>query len=209
MRCTAKAKSHDGQCKRYAVPGLDKCRIHCGLSPDVAREKGQENITRVKIGVLLTALAPEEEYEDPLEGLQMEILRSAAAVEVLGQMVSDLDDLTVAQRRVVQKSEPQPTESNPGATAITERTVTAGDAQVHVVVRMWNEERERHARFCKLAIDAGLSERMVRVQERHAAVFANLISAALDDPDLGLDDTQRTAARKVFGRHLRALPSAG
>lgn len=199
MRCTAKSKTSQLQCKRHSVPGLDKCRIHCGLSPTVAAEKGQKNLTVIRIGELLTEIHPDEEFDDPLTGLQVEIMRSAVAVDVLGRMVSELDELVAPSRKVVAK----------GHGEDAERTITAGDPKVHVLVELWNDERERHARFCKLAIDAGLEERFVKVQERQAAMLVAVISAALDDPELGLDTEQRQKARKVFGTHLRALPSAG
>lgn len=43
---------------------------------------------------------------------------------------------------------------------------------------------EKLARFCKLAIEAGLSERMVRVAERQAQIMAEVMRGALEDAGL-------------------------
>jgi hypothetical protein len=74
-------------------------------------------------------------------------------------------------------------------------------------LKPWNAERERHARFCKLAIDAGVAERMVWVEQRQAEMFAGVLEESLKDPGLSLTKEQGSQVRKAIARHLRALPT--
>jgi hypothetical protein len=173
--------------------------MHGGKSPR-ALQAAEERIERARIGRELARIGILD--EDPIEGLLVEVGRSAAAVEFIEGEISQLDQLWV-QRRDVKVTE-QPVEE--GGLSRSPREVTIKDAVPHVLVRMWGEERERHARFCKMALDAGIDERRVRIQEEQGVMMARVIAAVLDD--LGLSRDQRQAANKAVGRHLRALPSA-
>lgn len=190
-QCTAKAKTTGSRCKRTPVPGLDKCKLHCGMKPEDARAKGAENIARQRIGALLAIEAPDHTYADPLDGLLMEVALSAWAVKVLGDIVSGLDALYAPSRKVIAKGET--------------RTVEAGDMKVHIAVQMWTEERDRHARLCKMAIEAGIAERQVRVVEEQGVLFARVVEEVFGDPSLGLDAEKRALGLRLVGRKLRVL----
>jgi hypothetical protein len=83
-----------------------------------------------------------------------------------------------------------------------ESVQTVGD-YVRGIVVLEAAERDRCAKFCKLAIDAGLAERMVRVAERQAETVAAAVREALADSGLS-EDVRRMVTANV-GRHLRAL----
>lgn len=72
---------------------------------------------------------------------------------------------------------------------------------------MWSEERDRAARLAKMAIDAGLAEKQVRIAEKQGQVIAQIFTTVLDDVTLGLSREQRDAGRAVAARQLRALES--
>jgi hypothetical protein len=74
-----------------------------------------------------------------------------------------------------------------------------------VLMRLWNEERERLARTAKLALDAGVAERQVAMAERFGEQLARLIGGILGDPELALNKRQVAASRDVVQRHLVAL----
>ena len=80
-----------------------------------------------------------------------------------------------------------------------------GDGAPHVLVQMWNQERDRAARFAKLALDAGVVERQVRISEQQGAMLAKVIEATFFD--LELSEAQRARGRELAARHLRALPT--
>lgn len=179
MLCTAKTK-RGKPCRGKAIKGIDKCRLHCGQKTTVAKRKGQENIARGKIGELLASLGYDGDA-DPLLGLIREVGRASMAVEVLGGQVAELEEVHGPNH--------------------------LGDGAPHILVTMWNEERDRLARYCKLAIDAGIAERQVRVAEAQARMLAGVITAVLEDRKLKLTPKQQEVGKKVAADHLRVLAS--
>ncbi len=57
----------------------------------------------------------------------------------------------------------------------------------------------------KMAIDAGLAEKQVRLAERQGQIIAQIFTTVLDDDTLGLSHEQRDAGRSLAARQLRAL----
>lgn len=80
---------------------------------------------------------------------------------------------------------------------------TTFDAQV--LLRMWDDERDRVARIAKAALDAGVAERQITLAERYAEDMARLLRAVFYDPELGLTVTQRAQLPDVLRRHLLAM----
>ena len=74
-----------------------------------------------------------------------------------------------------------------------------------VLMRLWNEERDRVARISKAALDAGVAERQVRLAEHYGEQLARLLSAIFEDPELGLNGRQRAQLPDTLRRHLGAL----
>jgi hypothetical protein len=72
-----------------------------------------------------------------------------------------------------------------------------------VWVELYQEERRMLARVCKMALDAGVNERAVRVAEQQGELLAGVIKAILED--LELTKEQRQSAPGVVRRHLTAL----
>lgn len=186
MRCVAKTKA-GAQCKRWASKGLDKCKNHCGLSNAEREKRGEEAVQRDRVGKLLAKDGIETEG-DPFRGLLMEVARSAWVVEVLGQEVTELES-TFAFSTTVKYG------TNAGS--------TISDPHVHIVLKLWNEERDRHARFCKMAIEAGVAERLVRLEEEMAMRLMAAQDRALKDA--GLTQTQVGKVRSAMVRNLRLI----
>jgi len=74
-----------------------------------------------------------------------------------------------------------------------------------VLLRLWNEERDRVARIAKAALDAGVAERQIRMAEQYGEQLAQLLKAIFYDPELGLNARQRGQLPDVLRRHLGAL----
>ena len=83
---------------------------------------------------------------------------------------------------------------------------TTFDAQV--LLRMWDDERDRIARISKAALDVGVAEKQIRLAERYGEQLASVLRAIFYDDDLGLTDTQRARLPDLLRRHLGSLESS-
>jgi hypothetical protein len=83
---------------------------------------------------------------------------------------------------------------------------------VDVRVKLWNDERERLARMSKLAVDAGIAERQVRIKEAEGAAIAAMLVLLLDHPKLALSGQlllEQLAAKRPRPSDQAADPAAG
>lgn len=180
-RCTAKSKQTGNRCGNWAVKGLKVCRFH-GVNK-AAKAKAKTNVALGKVKILMDKVG--NVAEDPLQGLLEEVTRSAIAVLIFEGLVSDLESKELYGPNHLKDGTP------------------------HVLLRMYGEERDRHARYCKMALDAGVAERQVQLAEEQGAMIARVISEVLDDPALEMTAVQRRTSKKLAARHLKALPAAG
>lgn len=77
------------------------------------------------------------------------------------------------------------------------------DGKLHPWAVLQMEALDRMARYSKMAIDAGVAERMVRLAERMGALLATAFAAAIDPLDL--PQKQRQEAVRRFGEAVMAL----
>lgn len=121
-----------------------------------------------------------------------------------------------AQKRSIQFGEP--IEVSPAEALIATVHLSAGHLQFlrdelaahndrgsfdgQVLLRQYNEERDRLTRTSKLACDAGVAERIVNLAEQHGEALAQILRAIFDDDDLGLTASQREQLPTVLRRHL-------
>lgn len=175
-RCTAHRQ--DGSpCKAMAVKGATVCRVHGGNARQV-RAKAAERVAEAELRVKLDKLGISIET-DPLTALLGQVWESAGNLSFLREKVQELgQDLMVS---------------------------TAFGPFLDGYVKLYNEERERLAKMAKLALDAGVSERQVRLAEQQGAMVADLIRKVLDDPDLGLSPEQQERGRAIASSQLRLL----
>lgn len=75
--------------------------------------------------------------------------------------------------------------------------------RLHHWVKESRDERDRLARVSKLAIDAGVAERLVRQLELEAALMLRATTLTLDELGLGEEDRER--ALGIMSRNLLAL----
>jgi hypothetical protein len=127
---------------------------------------------------------------DPLDALRSQVAESAGIVAFF-------------RERLQQLKVPEAGQSG-GLDAIFGPDHT-GDLGPHILLGLYNEERDRFAKLAKLALDAGIDEREVKVLERQGALFADLVRRLLDDPSLGLSAEQRQRGRQIAAGHLRLL----
>lgn len=83
------------------------------------------------------------------------------------------------------------------------RTREAGEHQLHILVKERQGAVDRLARFSKMAIDAGVAERQVRLAEAQAGMLAALITGVMDD--IAITAKQRRALESALPARLMAL----
>lgn len=172
----------DGQpCGGEPVRGTNTCRMHAGKPLRVVRQEVAAREALASLELDMDA--------DPLDELLTEVSRSAAAVRWLADKVNELEDREITHGivRTVQKADGS-------------REVTAA-ASVNVWVKMWQDERDRLARVCKMTLDAGVDERRVRLAESHGRLIVDVIKATF--VELQIEQTQEVY--DVVSRHLRAI----
>lgn len=173
-RCIAKRS--DGQpCRRWAIKGGATCTSHGGAAPQV-RAKAAVRAEIDWWGLGDTTVDPGETL---LRLLSQAVARAEKyAAQVAAQVEEHgLYDALVGDRLI------QDPDSG---------RVTKIDEYVRAMALIEAQERDRAARFAKMAIEAGLAERQVRLAERQGALIEQVLVAAFEH--LGLTVEQRRAA---------------
>jgi len=135
---------------------------------------------------------------DPHEALLEEVHRAAGIVAWLDEKVRSLseEELTWGVTQEVTKQSGE----TPGVD-------TTQSAELSVWVKWWQQERAALAKVSKLALDAGVEERQVRLAEAQGAKLAQVIRDILADLDLTPEQQQRVPV--VVPRRLRAAAQLG
>jgi hypothetical protein len=208
--CGARKRQGEGTCHRPAGwgtdhPGVGRCKLHGGTTPShraAAERTRREQAASVAIAKLGLAVVV-----DPQQALLDLVHEAAANVAFYRMLVAQLDagvDDPLDGAILPPDVDPPPVELMDRA--IAGRVDPANwKAAPHVLVAMYDAERDRLAKYSKLAIEAGLAEREVQLAERQGELVVRLITAVLDHADLGLSFTQREAGRRIAGRELREL----
>jgi hypothetical protein len=86
-----------------------------------------------------------------------------------------------------------------------ERAMQEGkkSTSLHPWIRVRQDALERLARFSKMAVDAGVAERLVQVEERHARVLFRVMSGVV--ADLDIPAAQRELVPQLVRRHLELI----
>lgn len=179
---TGKTSAGPGTCCQPAGWGTEhigtgRCKLHGGCLPT-------HNKSALLSEAVLTAkrLYGEDLDIDPYEALLGEVRRTAGAVIWLQEHIRELED----PERLKQVT------NNMGITP-------------SVWIQMYQQERAHLVRVAKACIDSGIAERNVRIAEQQGQLLAAVITAFLNDPDLGLSPVQMAHAPKLIRRHILAL----
>lgn len=181
---TCGTKRSDGQrCKLVAGFGTDhlgwgKCKWHGGNSPALKTAAAREEAAELvrKLTILSpTTIAPED-------ALLQEVHRSASVVAFLDQEVGGI--------------------AHEGMDLI---TLTENGWRTRAFIDVWTEQRAHLAKVAKMALDAGVAERQVRLAEEQGAIVANILRSIFGDPELGLSAEQKRAAPAIARRHLLSI----
>jgi hypothetical protein len=200
VRCTGHSSRTGKPCRAWAVRGARVCVVHGGRAPQV---KAAAEVRRVEAEVVREAermLALAGVDRDPIEHLLYELHRSTAVEAVWGSLVAKLDE---AERGIDRAENPTTGE---GLLA-RKFTGDAGyEAVIHPFVIAWNAERDRHAKLAKMAIDAGVADRQVRLAERQGEMVGELLRIALRAA--GVTGDQERDAYGAVRNHLAIIRTA-
>lgn len=208
-RCSGHRKHRDEQgnlvpCGGMPIKGHTVCRMH---SNGVTKAKAQRNVAEAK--ARQTAAAAIVAYEgqvdgDPLKNL-LNMVRRAAAAERAYAMLIEYELGSGKCPTCFRPRLDTPCEHCKSSAAVKEGSIlirtgshaTGFRDEPHPYIKLWNEERDRLARFSKLALDARVTERQLEVLTEEAEVVVNVIIAVARD--MGMDETQ---ARISAAKHL-------
>ncbi len=206
--CGAHLLKREGNCKRPAGwgtqhPGAGRCRFHGGASPTHQAKATRELAQRacMKLGIPVET--------NPAEALLHAVWEAAGNVEFYRQLIQELE----AHPEEGQYSEDSEgkTHYRPGKRGIYGETyhisgIPTGEATVHVLVQLYNEERDRLVKYSSEALRAGVEERRVKLAESEARVLFGAVMAALAEADLSFQ--QQESVRRSIAMRLRSDPIA-
>lgn len=220
LKCGAKLKqadrpnrkSEDKTCQNKAGegtshPGYGNCKFHGGSTQAgvkaAARVYGRDLIQRQKI--YIDKFGGDHSLLDvtPEEALLEEVRRSVAMVRWLEERIGGWQ---------FDASTPHPDDPNSsnglnlnGLPQLIDET--SRGAATFTDEREWlllyREERKHAAQVSKMAIDAGLAERMVRIAENQGQILASVIRRVLDALELSAD--QQALVPQVVPHIIRQI----
>jgi hypothetical protein len=137
---------------------------------------------------------------DPLDGLLLCVQLAAAEVAYFTRRIAALDPGAVSGRsiRVTRRRK---------ADGDKELELTPADPQLHIWIRARQDATDRLARYSKMAIDAGIAERQVRLAEQWGDIMVRAFRVLLDG--LILTPEQKQRAPSLVRTALAQLPIEG
>ena len=173
-------------CGISCMKGQFVCNRHGGKSPESVA-KGRVR-TSISMAMKLADFDPND-TETPEEGLLREVLWSSQIARALGEAVSQIEA----------------DEQNKGGLTQWGRDTE----QLNVLIKAWQDERQLHARLCKLALDAGIAARQMELVEAQAGLVVQAMIALLTSPALGLPSETIVRGKVVAAEIMRNMSGQG
>lgn len=178
-RCTAKSKSTQERCGRYAIPGGTVCATHGGNSP-VVREAGARRQHAVQIQQDAAATLAHlgiQPLDNPLDELGKLTAEARALTTALGARVNALNDLADYD----DKRAPH----------------------IRVEIEMYERALDRTHRMLDSLVKHGYMERQIKIAEGEAAIVSGIIRRVI--AGLGLTPEQQKMAMNQLAEEFRAI----
>jgi len=198
-RCTATSKQTGQRCRAWPPPGSTVCRWHGGAAPQVVAaavrrlQAAEARADLERLGVAIETT--------PLEALEALLWEAAGNVAVLRAMVHELPRAELYGPKfapgVIHRAQ-----GDAGVIPVAETAPRELTAIPHVLVVMYDAERDRLAAIARACAALGLDERRVRLAEAAADRLFAAVGRALDRA--GLDADQAQAVRLSLANELRA-----
>lgn len=185
-RCTATSSRTGERCKRQAILGGTVCASHGGRAPQVQRAAAR----RLALGEAIAELHQLGHPIDvePADAMLAMVQEAAGNVAFLRARVQELDQLT-RESRELEAALAVLGGGGKESVEIAQRAPAGIYGQVdprnwkaerHVVVAMYDDERERLVRWAKACRDAGVDERRVQLAEDQGRQLAAVLRATLE-----------------------------
>lgn len=188
-RCVATSKETGERCRLAHPPGGTVCtRYHGGGAPQVrAKTKAREEKRRAEAMVATYGLPIDIA---PQDAILAEVHRCAGSIAWIESRLQDLSpsDLIWGTTKV--------------KTGGDDRGTTE-EAVPHVLLKIYQDERDRLVRVCAVALRAGIEERQVKLAESQGAMVVKALRAIL--ADLQLTAAQKALVADVVPRRLREV----
>lgn len=204
-----------GACMKYCPVGLHICSHHGGSAPHVLMNN-KKFMEMAELGERLRLEAAEVNpvflQQHPVQGLLEEVARSAQIVEWLAIQTAKLeliDPANYTEDAYVAGMMPDGTEARIPVRSMLIGPDDKGNLKRHPLWQALDAERERHAKLCKTALDAGVNERMVNIAETQATRMVSIMLKVIDSPAIDIDPEIRIALRRAIAVEMRAAGPSG
>lgn len=211
FECRKPRSKGRGECHGVAITGTDACRMHAGVSLEVAKAQGQARITAFNALGAQPGMQPGVVV---LAALHMSWLRAHLYARLLEEQVGAQAEEPVGGWGESQRAEdghPVGVGGQPSAAGVAGLIghqysadkmagIFASGEAVRALVTLEAQERDRAVRYAKTAHDMGIAEREVRLAEQQGELLATVIRNVLGDLDLTEEQQGRVPA--VVQRHL-------
>lgn len=168
--CTARRQ--DGEpCRAPAIKGGSVCRVHGGRAPQV-RAAAARRLAEGSVLARLEAAGELVADEPPVETLARLIRVTRSYMLILEAEMAEVVALYGPVEELVSAGDG----SRPATVSL--------KAEQHVVLDMWGTERDRLAKYVKMASDIGMDERRVQLAEGQARLLADQVLALVRSLEL-------------------------
>lgn len=203
VQSAATRKGYCGAIKRNGEPcrrpagdgtvhkGVGQCQYHGG-------QMTERKLDAVAPAMLERLAGYDIGYVDPLEALLMCVRVSAAEVSFFTEKVLELAPEAITER---------PSRQQVAGAVDPQVFDLKGEEQLNIWIRERQRSVDRLARFSKMALDAGVAERQVRIAEQMGDMIARILDGVLTD--LQLTASQREESPEIIRRHLALLTAGG
>lgn len=183
-KCTAHTRAGN-PCRQNPVTGLTVCRMHGGSAPQVraARDRrAEEAAVAERIAEMLADYQPNLDEVDPHTDLLEVVALTTGMRRVLTELVGELApvgtpayvEYPIGADGEVGMGQPTYRPADPSGIYGPDHK---GDGKPHVLVEMLRQWTAENAKAAKLAIDAGIDERRVRIVEEQAEQLGAVVRA--------------------------------
>lgn len=199
--CGATRKHDGGTCSRGAGwgtdhPGTGHCKFHGGRTPNgilfAARQEAQ--ITGMHMALDI------EPHEALIACLRISSGQLAFATR-------QVEELTIKQMTIADETTVGKTIFTDDGPVEFEEVRKTTKADLHIWIKVQQECMDRVAKYAKMAIDAGVEERRVRIAEKWGDDLSRVLKGILDA--LVLSEAQKKRAPEIVRTELARLEASG
>ncbi len=186
------------ECRAHALPGTNppRCLTHC--TPLERQKRKQANYLKnhhVDVAALMSSLDIPDQH--PMDGLLEAVRLSGTMMRMFQVLVGELNEGPYIET-VLDPLTSEPVDmEKPGLWGHDHNM----DQSQHILLELLNTWTDRFMRSCKMALDAGIDERLVRNAESTSNVFLTAFDRALKT--VNLSEVQLQAVKQAMAREVR------